>query len=500
MALPYRFETMLAKAQTYTKELMSYAQEMQAALEKRDERLLDKIIQEHEHQLFDFSISLQDYAVALAKKAKESLQGAKKILEVERDGQKKLAGEYMNPLEITSVGLLPYKHTMMTLATAAAMGGGFAGLIPTIFGLAAGGNEPKSPLKANEDAAQNTADMIGDIMDVLADQGDYLRRQQEAQLAHDVLQAQIDDIDLGQDLDDELEEKISDIDLEQDSEVNLTIKQEQKKLQQLKWQREHAKHLVEYNQRRFTKSQFYDWYIGQISNLYRSSYDATVKFAKMAEAAFRAETGDPTATFIGSHWDRRHKGILAGQALWLDLQRMDLAYWSRIGPETEIVKEISLLELQPSCMASLQARGEVVFYLKEEWFEADDPTLYNRQIQGIRVSIPALKNRRWPGCGRLTQIDSRLYYSHHKDVKHSIFNPYAYQSIALAGWRTDSASLTLPRGRLKPFQGTGVDSTWHLSFPAIVAAKQEKRRKFPQKKLLKLIDDVVIEVTYSAKM
>lgn len=124
---------------------------------------------------------------------------------------------------------------------------------------------------------------------------------------------------------------------------------------------------MEYNQRRFTNSQFYDWYIGHISNLYRSSYDATVKFARMAESAFQIETGDLTATFIGSHWDRRHKGILAGQALWLDLQRMDLAYWSRIEPETEIVKEISLLELQPSAVASLQSRGEVVFISKRRY-------------------------------------------------------------------------------------------------------------------------------------
>ncbi|NES68567.1 MAG: hypothetical protein F6K24_26725, partial [Okeania sp. SIO2D1] len=68
------------------------------------------------------------------------------------------------------------------------------------------------------------------------------------------------------------------------------------------------------------------------------------------------------------------------------------------------------------------------------------------------------------------------------------------------GWQTDSSKVKLPKGRLKPFQGTGVDSTWHLSFPTVVKAIGEKRRHFPQKEMLKLIDDVVIEVTYSAKM
>lgn len=500
MALPYSFETMLAKAQSYTKELMSYAQEMQAALEKRDDRLLEEIIQENEYQLFDFSISLQEHAVAIAKKAKESLKGAKKILEVERDGQKKLAGEFMNGLEATAYSLSTALTVYHGIRTASSTAEAVSALMANVFGLAAGGMQFEAPAESMKEIADYGSSFLEEKIDLFKDAGEYMRRQDEARLQYDVLQAEIDDIELGEDLEDELEDKINNINLEQDSEVNLKIKEELKKLQQLKWQRDSSKHLVEYNQRRFTKSQFYDWYIGHISNLYRSSYDATVKFAKMAESAFRIETGDPTATFIGSHWDRRHKGILAGQALWLDLQRMDLAYWSRIEPETEIVKEISLQELQPSALASLRSRGEVVFYLKEELFEADDPTLYNRQIQGIRVSIPALEKEGWPCCGRLTQIDSRLYYSHHKDVKHSIFNPYAYQSIVLGAWQTDSSKVKLPHGRLKPFQGTGVDSTWHLSFPAVVKAKREKRRHFPPKQMLKLIDDVVIEVTYSAKM
>lgn len=500
MALPYSFEAMLAKAQSYTKELMSYAQQMQAALEKRDDRLLEEIIQENEYQLFDFSISLQNHAVEIAKKAKESLQGAKRILEVERDGQKHLAGEFMNELEATAYAESTALTVYHSARTAYSGFQAVSGVIANIFGLAAGGMKFEAPAESMKEIADYGSSFVGEKIELFKDAGAFMRRQDEARLQYDVLAAEIDAIDLGKDIAFTLEAKIEDINLEQESEVNLKIFQELTTLQQLKWQREKAKHLVEYNQRRFTNSQFYDWYIGHISNLYRSSYDATVKFARMAESAFQIETGDLTATFIGSHWDRRHKGILAGQALWLDLQRMDLAYWSRIEPETEIVKEISLLELQPSAVASLQSRGEVVFYLKEALFEVDDPTLYNRKIQGIRVSIPALEKEGLAGCGRLTQIDSRLYYSRHKDVSHSIFNPYACQSIVLGGWQTDSSRLKLPQGRLKPFQGTGVDSTWHLSFPAVVAAKREKRNASPQQQQLKLIDDVVIEVTYSARM
>ncbi|RQH10645.1 Tc toxin subunit A-related protein [Okeania hirsuta] len=460
---------------------MKYSLRMQQALEKRDDRLLEEIKQQHEYDLFEFKINAQEQAVKMVEAADKALEYARNVLLVERDGQKKFADEYMNDSETAAMGLIPFKEVSMFLATGMSVTEAVSALVPNIFGFAGGGSKIQAPAKSGKEVAELTANMLQDAIDTLKDAGGDDGSQQEAKYNYDILVEKVREIDLLMEDGSELEK-------------------EQEILRQLESERDQSKYLVEFHQNRFTSSQFYDWYIGHISNLYRSSYDATVKFAKMAETAYRMETGDPTATFIGSHWDQGTKGILAGQALWLDLQRMDLAYWSRIEPETSLLKEISLQELDPSSLASLQSRGQTIFCLKEELFEEDDPTLYGRKIQSIRVSIPALENQRWSCCGRLTQIDSRLYYSRHKDANHSIFNPYAYQSIVLGGWQTDSSKVKLPKGRLKPFQGTGVDSTWHLSFPTVVKAIGEKRRHFPQKEMLKLIDDVVIEVTYSAKM
>ncbi|NEP90868.1 MAG: hypothetical protein F6K18_30925 [Okeania sp. SIO2C2] len=481
MALPYTFDEILARAKDYTKQLTSFTRLLQKALEKRDDRLLQEIKQQNEYDLFQFKIKAQEEAVTMVEVSYEALEYARNVLQVEHDGRKKLAGEFMNELEATSYGMSTALTALHGVYAGAAIAGGGLSLIPNIYGLAVGGQDMAGFAEATKDVTDFTCKFYEEMMDLFQQAGEYMRRQDEAKIEYDVLVEKIKEIDF---------------DISDSSE----LRKEQEILRQLESEREKSKYLVQFHQSRFTNSQFYDWYVGHITNLYRSTYDVTVKFAKMAETAFRIETNDPAATFIGSHWDQKTKGLLCGQALWLDLERMDYAYWSLMQPETSLLKEISLQELDPSSLASLQSRGQTIFCLKEELFEEDDPTLYGRKIQSIRVSIPALENQRWSCCGRLTQIDSRLYYSRHKDANHSIFNPYAYQSIVLGGWQTDSSKVKLPKGRLKPFQGTGVDSTWHLSFPTVVKAIGEKRRHFPQKEMLKLIDDVVIEVTYSAKM
>jgi hypothetical protein len=482
MTLLYTFDEILAKAQNYTKELMNFANSLQAGLEKRDERALEELTQSQQQKLLEFVHSTQQQQIKIVETAKEALEKAQATLQTEYEGQSRLADEYMNDPETASLTLLPARTELLITSSAAATGAGFAGLIPTIFGMANGGSKGEEPLIGAQELARNSADTIRDLMDVAKDAGAYQRRQETEQLRRDVLKGELKEIEV------------------RIKEAQLIINQEQSKLREIERQQEHTAQLVDFMQRRFTNQQFYEWYVSKLSNLYSAAYDATVRFALMAERAFQSETDDRTATFIRPQWDRRYKGLLAGQALWVDLERMDLAYMSRREPAQQSTKVISLRELDASALGSLKANGETVFFLKESLFEADYPDHYRRRIQSIRVSFPALKDKGINPCGQLTQLSSRSYHSRQRDAKNSSADLFANQSIILGGWETDSRELKMPRGRLLPFQGTGVDSTWHLSLPAAAKAVRKKLSSFPQKAVLDELDDVVIEITYSAQV
>ena len=480
----YSFDIILAKAQNYTKELMNFGKSLLAGLEKRDDRALEALTQSQQQKLLDLFIhGTQVEQIEIAKTAKQALEKAQATLQTEYEGQKRLADEYMNPFEITSVALLPVRTALLVTSSAAATGSGFAGLLPTIFGLANGGMKAEKPLEGAKEVAINLADITRDLMDEAKDQGAYLRRQQTEQLRRDVLKGQLEEIKV------------------RIKEAQLIITQEEGNLKEIEARQEYAAQLVDFMQRRFTNQQFYEWYVSRLSNVYSAAYDATVRFALMAERAFQAEIGDFTATFIRPQWDRRYKGLLAGQALWVDLQRMDLAYMSRYKPpQPSTTQEFSLRELDPTALESLKTRGEAVFSLNESLFESDYPDHYGRRIQSIRVSFPGLKKRGLNPCGQLTQLLSRSYHSRQRDAKNSSADLFANQSIILGGCETDSRDLKMPQGRLLPFQNTGVESTWHLSLPAAAKAVREKQLHFPQQAVLAKLDDVVIEITYTAKV
>lgn len=478
--LPYTFAEVLAKAQYYTKELMRIGSRLQHALEKRDERALEELGDALTYS-FDLAIEMQNKQIDIEKKAKETLEKAKDTLQTNLDWQEHFANELHNGYEISGFVTLSVRAEILAAeAVLFAVSGGLD-IIPNIYGFAFGGADLGAIPESSAKTLEVTADTLATSADALMQAGSNLRRQEEAKRDRDVLKMSLKESELAI------------------SEANLKIQMEEKNLEIIKLEKSNEDAMIAFRASRFTNEQFYNWYIGRISNLYSLAYDATVSFALMAERAFADETGTYT-TFIRPQWDRRYKGLLAGEALWVDLERMDLAYFNLKQPEQIVSKSISLRQLDESVLASLKLRGEAVFYLNESLFDADYPEHYGRQIQSIRVSFPALESQGIAPRGQLTQISSRKYHSRQRDVNRSVVNLFAHQTMILDSCQTDSHQLSVPKGRLLPFQGTGVDSTWHLSFPAAVKAIREKQISFPQKAVLDQLDDVMLEITYSVRL
>jgi len=258
----------------------------------------------------------------------------------------------------------------------------------------------------------------------------------------------------------------------------------------------------QYMREKFTNRELYDWMIGQLSTLYFQTYQIAFDLAKRAERAYRHELavvgGAPIIKY--GYWDSLRKGLLAGEKLSHDLERLDLAYMDRDVREFELRKSISLAELNPDRLNSLRETGKCEFDLPEALFDLDHPGHYLRRIRAIRITIPAV-------VGPHTTLGTRLQLLSHK-TRFEKTNLEAYgedpangdtrfrygsgagQAIATSTAMSDGGlfNLDFKDERYLPFEYSGAISRWELSLPEVV-------RQFDYR----TIEDVIIHVDYTAR-
>jgi Tc toxin complex TcA C-terminal TcB-binding domain len=85
-----------------------------------------------------------------------------------------------------------------------------------------------------------------------------------------------------------------------------------------------------------------------------------------------------------------HQGLLAGDALHLDLKRMEMAYLDNNKRELEITRNISLRQLDPVQLLALRSTGTCTFNVPEWLYDRDCPGHYMRRIKSVALSIPSV--------------------------------------------------------------------------------------------------------------
>lgn len=269
---------------------------------------------------------------------------------------------------------------------------------------------------------------------------------------------------------------------------------------------QHAHAVDEYMRSKFTNTELYVWMIGELTTLYFQSYQLAFDLAKRAERAYRHELAvDPDEPRIiqFGYWDSLQKGLLAGERLGLDLERLDLAYMDRDIREFELRKSVSLAELDPSQLNALREGGMCTFELPEALFDLDHPGHYLRRIRSVRLTIPAV-------VGPYTSLGANLQLVSHKTRVDKAVGGYAEfpvggdgrfgygtgggQSIATSTAVSDGGlfNLDFKDERYLPFEYAGAISTWKLELPGQDA---QRIRQFDYRS----IEDVVIHIDYTAR-
>jgi hypothetical protein len=202
-----------------------------------------------------------------------------------------------------------------------------------------------------------------------------------------------------------------------------------------------------------------------------------------------------------NYWDAGRKGLLAGEALHLDVKRMEMAYLDNNKRELELTRHVSLRQLDPLALLTLRTNGTCQMAIPEWLYDRDCPGHYMRRIKSVAVTIPAVLGPYASLNCTLTLLSSSIRRSSllsdagdyaRQGSEDARFIDYggAVQSIVTSSGIGDSGMFetNLRDERFLPFEGAGAIGVWKLDLP-------KDYRSFDYA----TISDVVLHVRYTAR-
>jgi hypothetical protein len=268
-------------------------------------------------------------------------------------------------------------------------------------------------------------------------------------------------------------------------------------------QMEQAEEMKTFLQDKFTNEELYNWMQGEISKIYFSCYQFAYDIAKKSEQTLKHELMRPEFDKLDlikfGYWDSARKGLLAGETLYLDLKRMEMAFHENNKREYEMTKHVSIHRLDPMALLKLKATGSCEIEVPEWLFDLDSPGQYMRRIKNLAVSIPCITGPFTTVHAKLSLTQSSIRTSSLKgddyqragseDSRFRDFNG-AIQSIVTSTAQNDSGlfETNLKDERYLPFEGAGAISKWRIELP----------NDIPQFDF-ETISDVILHIRYTCR-
>ncbi|MGW6946699.1 Tc toxin subunit A-related protein [Streptomyces xanthophaeus] len=483
----YRFATMIAKAREYTAEVRSFGALLLAALEKRDAEELARLRSGHETVLLDAVREVKSAQVTEAAHTVAALRRARDGAEKKRDyyatREKMSAGEKTHEV-LSGLGIgtqfiaaaVDMTVSVMRLLPELKLG------TPTTIGATWGGTNLGEALKGLSGSLSQIAGTFHSGAALAATLAGYERRSQEWDF-----QKQQADYEIAS----------------QDVQIDAaTVRHDiaRRELANHDLQAAHTREADRFLHDKYTGQELYDWMVGQLSTTYFQAYQLAYETAKRAEQAMRYELGveGPALVRFG-HWDSLRKGLLAGERLGSDLNRLDSSYLAANAREFELSKAVSLAQLDPNALLALKETGTCHVSLPEALFDLDTPGHYLRRIRSVSFTVPCVSgpyssvNLTATLLRSSVRTDPRLpgnrYARQKPDAR---FRDYSgpVRSVVTSSGLDDSGlfETSLRDERFLPFEGAGVIGEWRLSLP----------REFRQFDYTS-IADVVMHLKYTAR-
>ncbi len=489
----YRFDFMLYKARELQQKLAQFGGELLNAIEKRDAEELSLMQNEQEGIILEMMTQVKEAQIEEANSAIKSLEESLKFAERRIAYNEETIEEGLLPQEEGQIGVqissaaLHGISSIMKIAASFGQAGPDVLAGPFIMGVKHGGSHFGEALNAWAEVAQSAAEGLSIVGEVLAVYGQHKRM--VADWEFEVETAKSDII--------QIQNQIKGAELQkQIAQYELQI--HEKEIDQ-------RSSIATFMKDKFSNSQLHQWMAGKLSGLYYQTYKMAMDMAKSAEKAMQFEKGleAKEVNFIsGMYWDSQKKGLLSGESLGLDIDRMEQAFIANDKRRLEISKSISLLELNPKAFLDLKANGTCEFGLSEALFDYDFQGHYCRQIKTISLSFDAGEGQTINAT--LTQLGHKTVLKPDANAVKFLLDPKGDQPTAIrSNWKANQQialsyveeydtnnglfEMRFDDQKYLPFEGTGAVSQWRLELNG-------KRGSYDLKDLL----DIIVNVKYTA--
>lgn len=262
---------------------------------------------------------------------------------------------------------------------------------------------------------------------------------------------------------------------------------------------------VDPKEKKTTNKALYAWMKREVKGLYGQCFQFAFDVAKKAERALQHELGNPELSYLQFGYLAGKEGLLAGEKLYFDIKRMEMAYHDLNQREYELTKHVSLLQVNPLALLQLRATGRCTVRLPESLFDMDGPGHYFRRIKTVAVSIPCVTGPYASVNCTLTLLKSSIRKTQilrdgvyaRENAEDERFNDYygSLQSIVTSSAQNDSGlfETNLRDERYLPFENSGVVSEWQLQLPANPSKGDPTQFDYDT------ISDVILHLRYTAR-
>lgn len=322
----FRFPVLLEKARVAVNSVMQFGASLLGVLDRRDSENMTLLMQTQQQQVLAMTQEIQNNNIAVLQDGLIALQSSLKGAQVRLSHYSNLYSNWISSSEETAMDLRTASAALNISAQPLHTTAAGLDMVPNIFGLACGGTKYGAAVTAVGIGLQIGA-MANDLSAQRLDISEqYRRRREDWQIQRDNAQSEVA----------QLEAQI------QSQTQQISMAQKQLNLAKLELANQQA--VYDLQATRFTGRELFNWMTGRLSSLYYQLYDVTLSMCLSCKAALAREIGPDRANnlFIAPMWNDLYQGLLAGEGLLLELQRMDNTFIKEDKRGLEILKTVSL--------------------------------------------------------------------------------------------------------------------------------------------------------------
>ncbi|MGH0590402.1 neuraminidase-like domain-containing protein [Bacillus mycoides] len=322
----YRFPIVIDKARTAVNSVIQFGNALENALTKQDTEAMTLLLQSQQQIIIQQTRDIQEKNLASLQASLEATTIAKASVELTKTHYAGLVENWMSDNETHSLKLRSDAGIINTSSTVSMTMAGALDMAPNVFGLATGGSRWGAALTAVAQGLQISAGVMEQTANIIDISESYRRRREDWMLQRDAAEQE------------EAQLKSQIVALQE--QINMARKQ----IVISETEQAHAQAIYQLQSTRFTSQSLYNWMVGHLSSLYYQMYDATLSLCWMAKNALEKELGNDKTIgmFTLPAWNDLYQGLLAGEVLMVELQKLDNLWLEENKRGMEAVKTVSL--------------------------------------------------------------------------------------------------------------------------------------------------------------